>query len=131
MRKGYFVTVLALVISVGMAHAQQPASSQAADPKCGALPGTSSTLVALPAVAPEAVQPTSPAGASSTVSNVAAASDLARILGISAPVAASVVVPECAPDYGQCAVYGQGAYCCVLCNGACGCTAAARGLLCP
>ena len=129
------VFLLSLVASAGAAAAEnQPSPGSAASPAPSApLPAAAPSPAALPSVSTEGARSASPAAAGVIVQDVALPTDLARLLGISQGSEVSLSAgptPECAPNYGECTVYAPNAYCCVLCNGTCGCTPAAGGLSC-
>ena len=128
------VFLLSLVAWAGAAAAEnQPSPGSAASSALSApLPAAAASPASLPSERTEGARSASPAAAGVIVQDVALPADLARLLGISqgSEVSLSTPTPECVPDYGTCTVYDSNAYCCVLCNGTCGCTAAAAGLPC-
>jgi len=124
------VFLLSLVASAGAAAAEnQPSPGSAASPALSApIPAAAPLPASLPSVRTEGARAASPAPAGVIAQDVALPADLARLLGISqGSEMSSGPTPECAPDYGQCTVYGPSSYCCVLCNGACGCVGGGAG----
>ena len=128
------VFLLSLVAWAGAAAAEnQPSPGSAASSALSApIPAAAPRPASLPSVRTEGARSASPAAAGVIVQDVALPADLARLLGISqgSAVNLSGPTPECVPDYGDCTVYAPNAYCCVLCNGTCGCSPAAAGLSC-
>ena len=129
------VFLLSLVAWAGAAAAEdQPSPGSAASPALSApIPAAAPLPASLPSVRTEGARAASPAAAGVIAQDVALPADLARLLGISQGsevILSATPTPECAPDYGQCTVYAPNAYCCVLCNGTCGCSPAAAGLSC-
>jgi hypothetical protein len=127
------VFLLSLVAWAGAAAAEnQPSPGSAASPALSApIPAAAPRPASLPSVRTEGARPTSPAAAGVIVQDVALPADLARLLGISQASEVSLAATSgCVPGYRRCTLYGPSAYCCVLCDGTCGCTPDAQGLSC-